>query len=1004
MGDAVHNAVKSCYLSASAGSGKTYALSMRFCQQVMLGVPPDQICALTFTRAATREIFAAIIKRFLDGDVQPIPGGRTADEALASILDALARLQISTIDAFTSTLARLFAYDLGLNPDFKLYGEDTRSPEGVEALREIVQIAFRTAAEESTEQRFKQLNVHHEDLPSAGALMDRLQTLIETFDEVAQTIPKGWGEVPITDAETFPLCEARAEVFKVLQMLPQRHPEFATSKAREAYETWLAWYNPEILSVRKLFKKEPYRGREHLKEMAEEGLFSANRAKLCLEPDEQEAAQALWDDLRRRDLDQTIAYTKALRQTLELLLEAAKSFRQETGKIGFSTLTRTLSERIGGKLSFIDPTMMKVAYRMDAMIRHLMIDEFQDTATTQWSVLSSLAHELAENPDHSFFYVGDVKQSIYGWRGGDATLFADTSQVPDIPAGDALVVSYRSSPTIIDFINQAMDLSADVALADSVWKEIAFEAWQRRWEAHKPHRTDKSYVAWHLLSSDREKVEIAADCIAERWMSLKSRNLTVAVLARKNAFFRGNEEKIGLLDALRARGIPCAIDGERSVADTTMGQLVLRLLHWMADPRATLWGEVAQRIGLIEKASPATVDGWMREVVEKGFVAWLEGTLGDQTPFGKRLTAYDLDVLHTLRQGLETLDAAQCVDPAQAEATLQRLTVPCKANESVITLMTVHRSKGLTFDVVFTFLDEPFGQYPFGKIHYEQGKDWLLVDPLLKQISASPKALMEAQDQHKAALTSETLCLTYVALTRAKREQIILSGATKKDVPVKNTNAELLYQHFDARPEPHPTVEGCKVAFTMGDADWWVTEPLRKEASTNPALPSPTPWTRVTQKQQVEVELPSESARAAEIKDLLAPNARRAVDRGIALHHIYASIEWTQSPPYGHFKEVFTRPQEPCILWRERPFSVRINTDDHFRYYAGQFDRVHLYPDAKRAVIYDFKTGFSAEVTPAYERQLRDYQSALAVLTGYPKEAIQMVLLFTRTGQAVEVK
>lgn len=62
------------YLSASAGSGKTFALSRRYCRLVMAGARPETICALTFTRAATREIFAAVVERLLNHEVESAPG------------------------------------------------------------------------------------------------------------------------------------------------------------------------------------------------------------------------------------------------------------------------------------------------------------------------------------------------------------------------------------------------------------------------------------------------------------------------------------------------------------------------------------------------------------------------------------------------------------------------------------------------------------------------------------------------------------------------------------------------------------------------------------------------------------------------------------------------------------------------------------------------------------------------------------------------------------------
>jgi ATP-dependent helicase/nuclease subunit A len=66
-----------------------------------------------------------------------------------------------------------------------------------------------------------------------------------------------------------------------------------------------------------------------------------------------------------------------------------------------------------------------IDYRLDCKLDHWLLDEFQDTSDLQWEVLRNLADEILQDASgqRSFFYVGDVKQAIYGWRGGNARLF-----------------------------------------------------------------------------------------------------------------------------------------------------------------------------------------------------------------------------------------------------------------------------------------------------------------------------------------------------------------------------------------------------------------------------------------------------------------------------------------------------------------------------------------------------------------------------------------------------
>ena len=96
-----------------------------------------------------------------------------------------------------------------------------------------------------------------------------------------------------------------------------------------------------------------------------------------------------------------------------------------------------------------------LAFRLDSPIDHLLLDEFQDTAPLQWRVLRPLAERVtAGDAASSFFCVGDVKQAIYGWRGGVAEIFdAIDEQLPGLQTL-GLNTSYRSAPPVIETVNR----------------------------------------------------------------------------------------------------------------------------------------------------------------------------------------------------------------------------------------------------------------------------------------------------------------------------------------------------------------------------------------------------------------------------------------------------------------------------------------------------------------------------------------------------------------------
>lgn len=978
------------YLSASAGSGKTFALSRRFCRLVMAGAPPEAICALTFTRAATREIFAAVVERLLNHEVEPEPGWLTCDQALAAILDALPRLQISTIDAFSSRVARLFAYELGLSPDFALY-EEGSGPEAQAMLRETVRRTLRDTTAASARELLDLFDVQDDAGASAEPLSKRLRDFLDDFGELARARPEGWGDLSRLGDLPQP-CKDREALVQTLRDVPVAG---VSDKHAESYLNAVALYRPELESVRE------WKGRvqpdrkdfEKLLAFAELGAYKYRNKFLELGERGQAAAKALWADLLARDLRQTAAHTAELHRALLALNRAADDLAEETGRLTFGALTQTLASRLGGRLSVADEAAMYVAYRMDTAVRHLMIDEFQDTSVTQWEVLSSLAHELAEGDDSTFFYVGDVKQSIYGWRGGDATLFGDARRVPDVPAGAPLVASYRSRPPVVGLVNAAFGLEeADVAAAaaDAPWQVSALEAWRKAWRPHVAKREEPGFVRCVTLGGKKDEwLETLAALIAARWRALAGKRLRLAVLA-----FR-NETLKELRDRLRARGVDCAIDGKMTVAETPMGRLVRALLRWLADPRGTLWGEALRRIGLADEPDEALLGRWARLLAERGYAAWLDAVFGAPLREG-RLSGQDAETLAAIRQGFEALDAAGGADPTEAIEALDGLAIPCAADSGTLSLMTVYHSKGLTFDVVFTVLAGDFGNER--AVTCETGPDWVLETPALTVTAETIPALREAVLARRAARFRDDLCALYVAVTRARFEQVVL--APEKDCGKASKRPWLLFRRLAGTATPLPGLPepGAVETYAAGDPEWWRGRPDRDPA---PPPAERVPWVRADSRPAEETELPSERARAGAVADLLAEGADTARAFGVSEHARLAAIAWDDAPPC--FPEVFRRPAEPCELWRERTFAVAVREGGKARRLVGQFDRVHLFPESRRAVIYDFKTARAPVVTPAYARQLRDYRAALAALTGYPPQSIRMTLLFTRSGRAVEV-
>ena len=132
-----------------------------------------------------------------------------------------------------------------------------------------------------------------------------------------------------------------------------------------------------------------------------------------------------------------------------------------------------------------------VTFRLDGRIDHLLLDEFQDTAPGQWRLLLPLAEEILAGGDElrTFFCVGDVKQSIYGWRGGEPRLLGRMGERHPGLVSEPLQRSYRSSPVVLDAVNRVFDGMERRVVFTSAGREAAHRATEEWVSSFAPHES-----------------------------------------------------------------------------------------------------------------------------------------------------------------------------------------------------------------------------------------------------------------------------------------------------------------------------------------------------------------------------------------------------------------------------------------------------------------------------------------------------------------------------------
>ncbi|MCK4874557.1 MAG: UvrD-helicase domain-containing protein, partial [Sulfurimonas sp.] len=145
----------------------------------------------------------------------------------------------------------------------------------------------------------------------------------------------------------------------------------------------------------------------------------------------------------------------SIKELVDIYAKSKKALYMDDSELSFSDVTSLVFEI----LNLIDDSEF-LYFRLDSQIEHMLLDEFQDTSILQYEILKPLINEITSGSgifeNGSFFFVGDVKQSIYRFRGGVSALFGAVKQENNTHV-EKLLTNYRSQKEIIEFVNTAFE-------------------------------------------------------------------------------------------------------------------------------------------------------------------------------------------------------------------------------------------------------------------------------------------------------------------------------------------------------------------------------------------------------------------------------------------------------------------------------------------------------------------------------------------------------------------
>ncbi len=777
-------------LEASAGTGKTYTISRLAVRLLLAGdVAMGDLLVVTFTRAATAELAERIRGAIREAHDQPeaqpwaalmAAAGLTPDQARERLAQALREadlLGVTTIHAFAKRTLEDAAFE-SRQPFATTLITDT-----VDLIDAALRDRWRTVLAESP---------WLAPVAAAGGwTLEDDRALWQAFDRFPGTVLRGGLGLPEAEAAAAAALARVVAAWDVEAFLAATAPCVWTKKAAawlttpEGRATALGVLDPHhitgplIALLADLAGLDGVLGKKSNPEKAARAVVLA----LPLVAAAQQALEAFAGLRRAWQTDLLAALPKAL---------------AEAKAAALSRSTDDLLRQLGEALPDADAPL---AVRLRARARVVLIDEFQDTDPVQWRIFHTA---FGTSPDHRLILVGDPKQAIYGFRGGDSATYTAAAHAVPPAQRFTLGTNYRSEAPLLAEVNALFAAAPSpvfvtdepdfhpVAAGAQGSALIGWHGPRLGWwtepdlaKGGYPDRVATRLV--HLLQHDAPR-------LIEDGVERPLAPGDIAVLVATNS------QAQLIHEACIARGLPAVIarsgdvltgDEAEDLALALAATLAPRRVEGVRAALATrLWGATAAEIRALED-DPAAWDAVITDLTDLGRLLVRRGpfpVLDRLVVRAERLRARP-DAARRLTdfRHLGELAQARFEDGADAAAVVRWLAGGAADEEGhderqrrlegdakALQIMTVHGSKGLQWKVVICpYLSEP---------PKKDDQPWCLqrhADGAI--LDLEPDDLARAEGR-RAAIAEQTR-LVYVALTRAEHLCLALAAKFKLSKP-----------------------------------------------------------------------------------------------------------------------------------------------------------------------------------------------------------------------------
>ena len=806
-------------LTASAGAGKTYALTHRYVRLLLSNAVPhnalQNVLAITFTNNAAAEMkqrILTLLKLAAFGDskvLQELHSGLPDEQGeiqskaawlVDIILDNFSDFQVKTIDSFMSTVFKSSSLDYGYHPDFEILLDADRifdlafaqfskeiKKDSVQArvVENIVRLVLenRKADGNFVWNPYRDIvsqvkNIYRAIVGTAKPLVagSASASIPSLSDGIKKQALKVEGLIHTSGISVNALFAADLELIKSgnihamierkLRPTPVNKPKGKAEAA--AHEKWIGEIETEHQQLNELLRR-------FIRSYAEE-------------------------------------YYRPYAEAFAMMQPAVEKLKKQEGQIFIDDVSRMLA------LHLSDQAVPEIYFKIGETIYHYLIDEFQDTSQIQWNNLFPLVEESLSKGG-SLFVVGDTKQSIYGFRDADWQIMKDLAETNPFPSAfhevKSLEMNYRSFEKVVSFTEEVFHESIPGAGYGLEAEASGLSAFQQR--VTEDH-SGKGYVEVDIFENVEDNpyerhwlYDIVRDCRSRGY-----RYSDIAVLTPTN------DHVVEVSGWLNEKKIPIISHSTLDVRRRKSADEFIALLRFLDSPvddlsfATFILGDVF-RHSLEKKESLYSHDEFALVIAEarmhnrsplytefrahfgeiwEEYFEHLFNVVGysplydllseafkifdvfNSSPNEEASLVKLLEVVKTFEErGMNTMKNFLEYSSDDAADDVWKIDIP--KDLDALQVMTVHKAKGSEFPVVIVLL---YDRSPRGKSFVlRDNEDSVSIVRINKKIAENVDELRELMEKEEFRNRVDVFNQLYVAFTRAE-EEIYVIGVYKKEL------------------------------------------------------------------------------------------------------------------------------------------------------------------------------------------------------------------------------